>query len=87
MARRPKHINALLDRALAGMGGQSGEPAASREEYQQLAAAAAEMVSSSFTKDRKRKTAGLCLQYLRLSLRAPAATGERREHHERTDRV
>lgn len=57
MASRPKHINALLDRALAGMGGESGEPAASREEYQQLAAAAAEMVGSSFTKDRKRKTA------------------------------
>lgn len=87
MAGRPKHINALLDRALAGMGGESGEPTVSREEYQQLAAAAAEMVGSSFTKDRKLKTAGLCLQYLRLSLRSPVAAGARGEHHERTDRV
>lgn len=72
-ARGPEHVGAILSRVLSGMGGDGGEPVASREEYQQLASAAAGLVKQSFTKERKRKAAGLCLQYLRLSLRAPVA--------------
>ncbi|WP_213881233.1 hypothetical protein [Pseudomonas sp. dw_358] len=63
-----EHINRILDRVIAGMGGESGVPVASREEYQQLAGAAASMVGNSFTRTRKEKAAGLCMQYLRLSL-------------------
>lgn len=75
-SRGPEHVGAILSRVLSGMGGEDGEPVASREEYQQLASAAAGLVKQSFTKERKRKAAGLCLQYLRLSLRAPVASDE-----------
>jgi len=72
--RRPEHINQILDRVLAEIGGQGGVPVVSREEYQELAGAAASMVRHSFTRERKQKAAGLCLQYLRLSLCPSAAT-------------
>lgn len=63
-----EHINRILDRVIAGMGGEPGVPAVSREEYQQLAGAAASIIGDSFTLARKEKAAGLCMQYLRLSL-------------------
>lgn len=82
----PQHINGVIDRVLAGMGGEEGVPAASREEYRELAITAAGMVSGCVTLSRKQKTAGLCLQYLRLSLRDSAAT-EKREVEQRTEQV
>lgn len=72
-----QHINQVLDRVIAEMGGQGGVPVVSREEYQELAAAAASMVRHSFVRDRKQKAAGLCLQYLRLSL-CPSVAAEGR---------
>jgi len=72
-----QHINSVLDRVLSGMGAEEGIPAASREEYRDMAVTAAGMVRGCVTKARKQKTAGLCLQYLRLSLRDPAATEKR----------
>ncbi|WP_313397112.1 hypothetical protein [Stutzerimonas nitrititolerans] len=72
-----QHINAVLDRVLAGMGGEEGFQAASRDEYRDLAVTAAGMVRGCVTKDRKQKTAGLCLQYLRLSLRDSVAAEKR----------
>lgn len=63
-----RHINQILDRVIADLGGLEGVPVASREEYKELAAASASMVRGSFTRERKQKAAGLCLQYLRLSL-------------------
>ena len=74
-----EHINTVLTRVLSGMGAEDGELVASKEEYQELAAAAAGMVKQSFTRERKKKAAGLCLQYLRLSLRAPVAAEARGE--------
>lgn len=68
-----QHVNQILDRVLSGMGGEEGVSVVSRQEYQELALGAAEMVRSSFTKERKQKAAGLCLQYLRLSLCPPVA--------------
>lgn len=73
----PQHINGVIDRVLAGMGGEEGVPVASREEYRDLAVTAAGMVSGCMTKTRKQKTAGLCLQYLRLSLRDSVAPEKR----------
>ncbi|WP_312669702.1 hypothetical protein [Stutzerimonas nitrititolerans] len=81
-----QHINAVLDRVLAGMGGVEGVQAASREEYRDLAVTAAGMVRGCMTKARKQKTAGLCLQYLRLSLRDSAAT-EKREVKQKSEQV
>jgi len=81
-----QHINAVLDRVLAGMGGEEGVQAASREEYRELAVTAAGMVRGCVTKARKQKTAGLCLQYLRLSLRDSAAT-EKREMKQKSEQV
>ena len=72
-----QHINSVLDRVLAGMGGEEGVPVASRDEYQSLAVTAAGMVRGCVTKARKQKTAGLCLQYLRLSLRDSVAAEKR----------
>ena len=80
------HINSVLDRVLAGMGGEEGVPVASREEYRDLAVTAAGMVSDCVTKSRKQKTAGLCLQFLRLSLRDSVAP-EKREVEQKSEQV
>lgn len=72
-----QHINSVLDRVLSGMGAEEGIPAASREEYRDMAVTAAGMVRGCVTKARKQKTAGLCLQYLRLSLRDSVAAEKR----------
>lgn len=69
-----EHVNTVLTRVLSGMGAEDGELIATKSEYQDLACAAASMVRGCVSRERKKKAAGLCLQYLRLSLRASAAT-------------
>ncbi|WP_312288823.1 hypothetical protein [Stutzerimonas nitrititolerans] len=81
-----QHINSVLDRVLSGMGAEEGIPAASREEYRDMAVTAAGMVRGCATKARKQKTAGLCLQFLRLSLRDPVAA-EKREVKQTSEQV
>ena len=71
-----EHINKILSRVLSGMGAEEDVPVASKQEYQELACAAAQMVRGCVSGERKKKAAELCLQYLRLSLCAPVAADQ-----------